>query len=91
MGQVLKETKPTLFMGVPLMYNKIKEAMLSQNEKVDLDQVLFPVAFGTVLALSGGCLIMGELIGKIEKLEERAFWLEEEVRKLKAKSNKEDV
>ena len=34
MGQVLKETKPTLFMGVPLMYNKIKEVMLSQNEKL---------------------------------------------------------
>ena len=63
--------------------------MLSQNEKVDYATVLFPVAFGTVLALSGACLITGELIGKIEKLEERAFWLEEEVRKLKEKSNKE--
>ena len=34
MGQVLQATKPTLFMGVPLMYNKIKEAMLSTNEKL---------------------------------------------------------
>jgi len=33
-NEVLKETKPTLFMGVPLMYNKIKEAMLSKNEKI---------------------------------------------------------
>ena len=34
MGQVLQAIKPTLFMGVPLMYNKIKEAMLSTNEKL---------------------------------------------------------
>lgn len=34
MGQVLQATKPTLFMGVPLMYNKIKEAMLANNEKL---------------------------------------------------------
>lgn len=34
MGQVLQATKPTLFIGVPLMYNKIKEAMLSTNEKL---------------------------------------------------------
>ncbi|MBQ6893742.1 MAG: hypothetical protein IJN48_06000 [Clostridia bacterium] len=54
-------------------------------------EVLFPVAFGTVLAFSGGCLITGELIGKIDDLEKRAFWLEEEVRKLKEKTSiKED-
>ena len=34
MNQVLQITKPTLFMGVPLMYNKIKEAMISKNEKL---------------------------------------------------------
>lgn len=78
-------------LGLTLFLVALIIFMLSQNEKVDLDQVLFPVAFGTVLALSGGCLIMGELIGKIEKLEERAFWLEEEVRKLKEKSTKEDA
>lgn len=31
-GKVLQATKPTLFMGVPLMYNKIKEAMISKNK-----------------------------------------------------------
>lgn len=30
--KVLKETKPTLFMGVPLMYNRIKDAILSKNK-----------------------------------------------------------
>ncbi len=78
-------------LGLTLFLVALVLFMLSQNEKIDPVVVLFPVAFGTTLALSGGCLITGELIGKIEKLEERAFWLEEEVRKLKEKSNKEDV
>ena len=34
MEKVLQVTKPTLFMGVPLMYNKVKEAVLSKNEKL---------------------------------------------------------
>lgn len=34
MDQVLQITKPTLFMGVPLMYNKVKETVLSKNEKL---------------------------------------------------------
>ena len=32
-GQVLKETKPHLFMGVPLMYNRIKDAALGKAGK----------------------------------------------------------
>ena len=31
LGNVLSECRPFLFMGVPLMYNKIKDAFLSQN------------------------------------------------------------
>ena len=70
----------TLFLGALVLF------MLSQNDKIEPVVVLFPVAFGSVLAFSGACLITGELIGKIEKLEERSFWLEEEVRKLKENS-----
>ncbi len=33
LGNVLKECRPFLFMGVPLMYNKIKDAFLSHNAK----------------------------------------------------------
>ena len=78
-------------LGLSLFLVALVLFMLTQNPKVDIMEVLFPVAFGTVLAFSGGCLITGELIGKIDDLEKRAFWLEEEVRKLKEKTSiKED-
>ena len=77
-------------LGLTLFLVALVLFMLSQNEKIEPVVVLFLVAFGTVLAFSGGCLITGELIGKIEKLEERSALLEEEVRKLKENSqNKE--
>ena len=64
--------------------------LLSQNQKIDPIVVLFPAIFGIVITLSGGCLILGELIGKIEKLEEHSRLLEEELRKLQEQSqNKE--
>lgn len=72
-------------LGLSLFLAALILFMLSQNPKIDEMQILFIVAFGTVLAFSGACLITGELIGKIEDLEKRAFWLEEEVRKLKGK------
>ena len=73
-------------LGLTLFLVALVLFMLSQNDKIAPVVVLFPVAFGSVLAFSGACLITGELIGKIEKLEERSFWLEEEVRKLKENS-----
>lgn len=33
LNSLLQETKPCLFMGVPLMYNKIKDAIFEKNEK----------------------------------------------------------
>ncbi|MBQ4556734.1 MAG: hypothetical protein IJA60_03695 [Clostridia bacterium] len=72
-------------LGLSLFMVALVLFLLSQNPKVDIMEILFPVAFGTVLAFSGACLITGELIGKIDELEKRAFWLEEEVRKLKEK------
>ena len=33
LNNVLKETKPHLFMGVPLMYNKIKDSIFEKSEK----------------------------------------------------------
>ncbi len=76
-------------LGLSLFLVALILFLLSQNPKVDPVPVLFIVAFGTVLAFSGACLITGELIDKNEKLEERIFWLEEEIRKLKEKINKE--
>lgn len=63
--------------------------MLSQNPKIEPLAILFMVAFGTILAFSAACLITGELMGKIEDLENRNFHLEEEIRKLKQNINKE--
>lgn len=71
----------TLFLAALVLF------MLSQNQSVDLVSVLFIVAFGTILAFSGACLITGELIGKIETLEKRSALLEEELTKLKEKIN----
>ncbi|MBQ8837310.1 MAG: hypothetical protein IJ002_07390 [Clostridia bacterium] len=74
-------------LGLALFLGALVLFLLAQNPKVDEAEILFPVAFGTVLAFSGACLITGELLKKIEDLEKRAFWLEEEVRKLKEKTN----
>ena len=79
-------------LGIALFAVALVVFMLSQNPKVDIVQVLFPIAFGTVLAFSGACLITSELIGKTDDLEKRIFHLEEEIRKLKQNSgiNKEN-
>ncbi len=76
--------------GLSLFFVALMLFMLSQNEKIEPVVVLFPVAFGTTLALSGACLITGEIMAKIEKLEERAKRLEEELYKLKEKSNNKE-
>ena len=59
--------------------------MLSQNGKLTFSSIMFPFAFGTILAFSGACLITGELIGKIDELEKKTKILEEEILKLKNK------
>ena len=74
-------------LGLSLFAVALVVFMLSQNPNVDIVQVLFPITFGTVLAFSGACLITGELIGRIDALEKRVFWLEEEIRKLKGSSD----
>ena len=76
-------------LGLSLFLVALILFMLSQNPKVEPIGVLYIVAFGTVLAFSAACLITGELIGKNENLEERIYWLEEEIRKLKENQNKE--
>lgn len=39
--KVLQQTRPTLFLGVPLMYNKIKDTILSHNEKIIRALIVF--------------------------------------------------
>ncbi len=74
-------------LGLSLFLVALVLLMLTQNPKTDITQLLFSVAFGTVLAFSGACLITGELIGKTDELEKRVFYLEDELRKLKGSTN----
>ena len=60
---------------------------LSENRNADPLYVCTVAVFGFILAFSGACLITGELIGKIETLENKLFLLEEEIRKLKDRGN----
>ncbi len=57
------------------------------NPNADHISVCILSIFGLILAFSGACLVSGELIGKIETLETKVFWLEEEIRKLKNRGN----
>ena len=70
-------------LGLSLFLVALLLMLLSQNPKVDIIQVLFPIAFGTVLAFSAACLITSEILNKNEELEKRISGLEEEVRRLK--------
>ncbi len=48
-GSVLSETKPHLFMGVPLMYNKIKDKIFEKNER----KVKIAIRFSNMLLKFG--------------------------------------
>ena len=76
-------------LGLSLFAVALIVFMLSQNPKVEPLAILFMIAFGTILAFSAVCLITGEIMGKIEDLEKRNFYLEEEIRKLKQNNDKE--
>lgn len=70
-------------LGLSLFLVALFLMLLIQNPKVDIVQILFPIAFGTVLAFSAACLITSEILSKNEELEKRILLLEEEVQKLK--------
>ena len=76
--------------GLSLFFVALMLFILSQDNKISFSAIMFPFAFGVLLALSGGCLITGELVGKIDALEKKTKLLEEELLKLKDNSvNKE--
>ena len=70
-------------LGLSLFFVALVIMLLSQNPRVDIIQVLFPIGFGTVLAFSAACLVTSEILNKTEDLEKRVYLLEEEIRKLK--------
>ena len=76
--------------GLSLFFVALMLFIMSQDNKISFADIMFPFAFGVLLTLSGGALITGELIGKIDSLEKKTKQLEEELLKLKDNSeNKE--
>ena len=77
-------------LGLSLFGVALVLLLLLQNPKTDITSLLFFVAFGTVLAFSGVCLVAGELLGKIDLLERKTRDLEEEISKRKNNNQKEN-
>ncbi len=67
----------TLFLCAMLLF------LLAQGRNVDQLALALLTGFGCVLGLSGGAFVVGELLGKVENLETRVFYLEEELKKQK--------
>ena len=83
--QIFKIIGISLFLVALLLF-----LYTTKNPHADVITVCAVVAFGTVLAFSCSCLVTGELIGRIETLETKIFYLEEELRKLKNKGNENE-
>lgn len=73
--------------GLALFLIALLLMLYFQNPKADIDAVTTLVSFACIVAFSGACFITGELLGKIETLENKVFWLEEEIKKLKNRGN----
>lgn len=80
--QIFKATGVSLFLASLLFL-----FYATQNKNADLISVCVLVGFGSVLAFGLSCLITGELFGRIEDLETKVFYLEEELKKIKNRGN----
>ena len=69
--------------GLLLFFCAMVLFLLVQNERVDQLALALLVGFGCVLAISAACFVSGELLGKVEDLERRVFYLEEDLKKQK--------
>ncbi len=83
--QIFKTIGLSLFLVALLLF-----LYVTQNPKADVLSVSILAVFGLILATSGACLITGEMIARIETLENKVFFLEEEIRKLKSKGNENE-
>ena len=80
--------KKTLkFIGLFLFFSALAFLLYMQNPPAGLYTLLGTTCFALILFASASCLVGSELLKKIEDLEKRTFWLEEEVRKIKGKKN----
>lgn len=61
---------------------------VSQNPKADQLSAALLIGFGAILAFSAAALITGEILARLEALENKIALLEEELEKQKRKSSK---
>lgn len=59
-----------------------------QNPKADQLSAAVLISFGAILAFSAAALITGEIMAKLEALENKVALLEEELKKQKQENNK---
>lgn len=59
-----------------------------QNPKADQLSAAVLISFGAILAFSAAALITGEIMAKLEALENKVALLEEELEKQKRENNK---
>lgn len=83
----MKLKKVFKLIGLTLFLVALLLMLYFQNPKADITSAIALISFGCIVAFSGACLITGELIGKIETLENKVFRLEEEIKKLKNRGN----
>ena len=82
--QVFKLIGLTLFFVALIVFLYVQQNTSTHDQLT----VAMLIGFGSILAFSAACLITGELLGRIETLETKVFWLEEELKK--QKREKED-
>ena len=70
-------------LGLALFFCAMLCFLLSQNRLVDPLALALLIGFGCILASSAASFVAGELLSKIEDLETRTFYLEEELKKQK--------
>lgn len=75
--QIFKLIGLTLFFVALIVFLHVQQ----KNSVGEQLTVAMLVSFGSLLAFSAASLITGELIGKIETLETKVFWLEETLKK----------
>ncbi len=71
--------------GLTLFFVALMVFLYVQQKNSVHDQLTIAmlICFGSLLAFSAASLVTGELLGRIETLETKVFWLEEELKKQK--------
>ena len=73
--------------GIALFLGALLLMLYFQNPACDALATVMLISFAVVIAFSGVCFITGEILAKIETLENKVKLLEEELIKLKNRGN----